>query len=70
MYIIIIVAGQRKGFRRYSTAESERFCAKLLEAQDAREAAGKDMMRRIFVAFDERRPLWKKVSTLRNNNEA
>ncbi|XP_022661768.1 DNA mismatch repair protein Msh6-like isoform X2 [Varroa jacobsoni] len=56
-----IFKGQRKGFRRYSTAESERFCAKLLEAQDAREAAGKDMMRRIFVAFDERRPLWKKA---------
>ncbi|OQR69623.1 DNA mismatch repair protein Msh6-like [Tropilaelaps mercedesae] len=53
--------GQRKGFRRYSTSEGERLCAKLLEAQDSREAAGKDMMRRIFAAFDEKRPLWKKA---------
>ena len=48
------VASQKKGFRRYRTATVDRLLATLVEAEEKRDIAIKDSMRRIFAAFDKK----------------
>ncbi|XP_023213955.1 DNA mismatch repair protein Msh6-like, partial [Centruroides sculpturatus] len=43
---------QRKGFKRYWTPTIKSLLAKLISAEEHRNAALKDIMRRIFSAFD------------------
>lgn len=53
--------GQRKGFRRYYTEEVKRLAADMAAAEEAQEAALKDIMRRIFDSFDRRRCEWERA---------
>lgn len=53
--------GQRKGFRRYYTEEVRRLAADMAAAEEAQEAALKDIMRRIFDNFDRRRSKWERA---------
>ncbi|XP_077517281.1 DNA mismatch repair protein Msh6-like isoform X1 [Amblyomma americanum] len=53
--------GQRKGFRRYYTDEVKQLAANLVSAEEAQEAAVKDIMRRIFENFDRRRAQWERA---------
>lgn len=48
------VASQRKGYRRYRTRTVDRLLATLVEAEERRDVAIKDSMRRIFAAFDKK----------------
>ncbi|XP_029829430.3 DNA mismatch repair protein Msh6 [Ixodes scapularis] len=50
--------GQRKGFKRYWTSRVKELAAHLVSAEEAQEAAIKDIMRRIFESFDRRRQEW------------
>ncbi|KAK2165845.1 hypothetical protein NP493_1348g00035 [Ridgeia piscesae] len=52
------VASQKKGFRRYRTATVDRLLATLVEAEEKRDVAIKDSMRRIFAAFDKNYTKW------------
>lgn len=49
---------QRKGFKRYWTPTIKELLTKLMSAEDHRNAALKDIMRRIFSAFDSGRKQW------------
>ncbi|XP_067118843.1 DNA mismatch repair protein Msh6 [Centruroides vittatus] len=49
---------QRKGFKRYWTPTIKSLLAKLISAEEHRDAALKDIMRRIFSAFDSGRKQW------------
>lgn len=44
---------QKKGFKRYWTKDIERMLACVVAAEDQRDAALRDCMRRIFHTFDE-----------------
>ena len=44
---------QKKGFKRYWTSEIEEKLAELVEAEERREEALKDTMRRVFHKFDQ-----------------
>lgn len=50
--------GQRKGFKRYYTTESRGFLQQMLAAEEQRNAALKDISRRIFEQFDSHHVLW------------
>lgn len=50
--------GQRKGFKRYYTAESRGLVQRLVAAEEARDSALKDISRRIFEQFDRHHSLW------------
>ena len=43
---------QKKGFRRYWTSEIEDMLARMIDAEERRDAALKDTMRTIFHSFD------------------
>jgi len=47
------VTSQKKGSRRYRTPEIERLLAELTDAEERRDSAQKDTMRRIFFQFDK-----------------
>jgi DNA mismatch repair protein MSH6 len=47
------VTSQKKGSRRYRTQEIERLLSVLSDAEDRRDNAQKDTMRRIFCQFDK-----------------
>lgn len=53
--------GQRKGFKRYYTAEARNLIHQLLAAEEQRNAALKDISRRIFEQFDQHHLLWEKA---------
>ena len=44
----------KKGFNRYRTPEINNFLVKLADAEDRKDSALKDTMRRIFHSYDER----------------
>ena len=44
---------QKKGFKRYWTAEIEEKLAELVDAEERREEALKDTMRHVFHKFDQ-----------------
>ncbi|KAH3713469.1 hypothetical protein DPMN_073262 [Dreissena polymorpha] len=44
----------KKGAKRYRTAEIEDMLAELTDAEERKDAALKDVMRRIFYNFDKR----------------
>ncbi|CAN7998899.1 unnamed protein product, partial [Ixodes hexagonus] len=50
--------GQRKGFKRYWTSDVKELASYLVSAEEAQEAAIKDIMRRIFESFDRRHVSW------------
>ena len=43
----------KKGFKRYWTEEIREFLARTTDAEERRDAAMKDTMRKIFFAFDK-----------------
>ena len=53
--------GQRKGFKRYYTQETKELLKRLMEAEDQRDSALKDISRRIFEQFDHHQLIWAKV---------
>ena len=54
---------QRKGFRRFHTAEIQAMVADLIAAEDARDRAIKDTMRSMFEKFDKHRVAWSAASS-------
>lgn len=50
--------GQRKGFKKYWTAEIKRMLNAVLEAEDSRDATLRDIMRRIFAKFSDDYEKW------------
>ena len=48
------VTTQKKGHKRYWTKEIESMLADMINAEERRDAALKDVMRRIFFAFDKK----------------
>ncbi|KAF2367994.1 DNA mismatch repair protein MutS clamp [Trinorchestia longiramus] len=52
------LVSQRKGFKRFSTARCKELLAQMSAAEEAREAALKDIARRIFQQFDDKQSLW------------
>jgi DNA mismatch repair protein MSH6 len=52
------VTSQKKGWHRYRTPEIDRLLAVLTDAEDRRDAAQKDTMRRIFFQFDKHHHHW------------
>ncbi|NWY04889.1 MSH6 protein, partial [Nothoprocta ornata] len=48
----------RKGYKRYWTKEIERMLAALVNAEERRDAALKDCMRRLFYNFDQNSQAW------------
>ncbi|OXB82828.1 UNVERIFIED_CONTAM: hypothetical protein H355_010398 [Colinus virginianus] len=48
----------RKGFKRYWTKEIEKMLAELVNAEERRDAALKDCMRRLFYNFDKNSQDW------------
>ena len=44
----------KKGWKRYRTDEIEKLLAQMVDAEERKDAALKDVMRRIFYSFDER----------------
>lgn len=52
------VTSSKKGFKRYKTAEIERLFSKLTDAEERRDVALKDVMRRIFYNFDKSYEKW------------
>lgn len=51
--------GARKGFRRYYTSEGKSFVSRMIAAEESRDAALRDVARRIFAHFDANYDLWK-----------
>jgi DNA mismatch repair protein MSH6 len=49
---------QRKGYKRYWTKEIEDMLARMIDAEERRDAALKDTMRTIFHSFDTHFKLW------------
>ncbi|THK32980.1 probable DNA mismatch repair protein Msh6 [Diachasma alloeum] len=60
--------GQRKGFKKYYTAECREFLARQMKAEEQRDKILKDLSRRIFAKFSEKYDLWSsavfKIATL------
>uniref|UniRef100_A0A673NMN8 MutS homolog 6 (E. coli) n=1 Tax=Sinocyclocheilus rhinocerous TaxID=307959 RepID=A0A673NMN8_9TELE len=52
------VRSTKKGWKRYSTKESERLFSELQSWEDKRDAALKDCMRRLFYNFDKKCKDW------------
>ena len=48
------VTSAKKGHKRYRTPEIESLLAQLTEAEDGRDSALRDIMRKIFFTFDKR----------------
>ena len=48
------LTSQKKGTKRYRTADIERMLTEFINAEDRRDAALRDIMRRIFHSFDKR----------------
>ena len=48
----------KKGAKRYRTEEIEEMLAQMVDAEDRKDSALKDVMRRIFHSFDERLVGW------------
>ncbi|KAJ8321862.1 hypothetical protein KUTeg_000333 [Tegillarca granosa] len=48
----------KKGWKRYRTKDIENLLAELVDAEDRKDAALKDTIRRIFQCFDERYKKW------------
>ena len=48
------VASQKKGFKRYKTSDIEAMFAELTEAEERKDEAVRDCLRRIFFNFDKR----------------
>ena len=48
------VMSSKKGAKRYRTKTIDNLLAELLDAEERKDAALKDIMRRIFHSFDER----------------
>ncbi|NWW41145.1 MSH6 protein, partial [Panurus biarmicus] len=48
----------RKGYKRYWTKEIERMLAVMVSAEERRDAALKDCMRRLFYNFDKNSKVW------------
>ena len=55
---------QRKGFKRYYTAEGRKFLSRQMAAEDLRDRILKDLNRRIFAKFSEKFEMWS-VATYR-----
>ncbi|XP_076349800.1 LOW QUALITY PROTEIN: DNA mismatch repair protein Msh6-like [Tachypleus tridentatus] len=49
---------QKKGYKRYWTPEVKNLLAKLINAEECRDAALQDIMRRIFATFDTHYEKW------------
>lgn len=45
--------GQRKGFKRYWTAETKDLLSRMMNAEEVRDSALRDIMRRIFATFSK-----------------
>lgn len=52
------LSSSRKGVRRYVTDDTRELVARMEKAEEQRERALKDVMRRIFAQFDARRAKW------------
>ncbi|XP_052086117.1 DNA mismatch repair protein Msh6-like [Mytilus californianus] len=48
----------KKGWKRYWTSDIQDMLAELVEAEDRKDVAQRDCMRRIFESFDERYKIW------------
>ncbi|XP_069105499.1 DNA mismatch repair protein Msh6-like [Argopecten irradians] len=48
----------KKGWKRYRTAEIDEYLSELADAEERKDVALKDTMRRIFHSFDERYKSW------------
>ena len=48
------MASSKKGAKRYRTKETDQLLNKMSEAEDKRDTALKDIMRRIFHSFDKK----------------
>ncbi|XP_021365348.1 DNA mismatch repair protein Msh6-like isoform X1 [Mizuhopecten yessoensis] len=48
----------KKGWKRYRTSEIDEYLSELADAEERKDAALKDTMRRIFHSFDERYKTW------------
>ena len=46
------LSSQRKGFKRFKTGVTERLLARLTAAEEKKDAALRDTMRKIFEKFD------------------
>ena len=44
----------KKGWKRYRTDEIEKLLSQMMDAEDRKDTALRDVMRRIFYSFDER----------------
>ncbi|XP_046358330.1 DNA mismatch repair protein Msh6-like [Haliotis rufescens] len=55
------VMSSKKGWKRYRTPDIEDMLADLTEAEDRKDTALKDTMRRVFSSFDERHKKWRDV---------
>lgn len=53
------IQSQRKGFKRFYTSDIKQMLARYIAAEEQRDAALLDIMRRIFASFDEKYKLWK-----------
>ena len=53
--------GQRKGFKRYYTKETRELLRQMMEAEQQRDNALKDISRRIFEQFDQHHLIWERV---------
>ncbi|ESO97193.1 hypothetical protein LOTGIDRAFT_143393, partial [Lottia gigantea] len=51
----------KKGWKRYRTTEIEEMFTELTDAEDRKDTALKDVMRRLFYSFDERHKKWSGV---------
>ncbi|XP_011874515.1 PREDICTED: probable DNA mismatch repair protein Msh6 [Vollenhovia emeryi] len=49
---------QRKGFKRYYTAEAKEILARQMNAEDHKDKVLKDLNRRIFAQFSEKYDMW------------
>ncbi|KAK2589266.1 hypothetical protein KPH14_007823 [Odynerus spinipes] len=49
---------QRKGFKRYYTAEAKELLARQISAEEKRDKVLKDLNRRIFAKFSEKYDMW------------
>ncbi|KAK7479072.1 hypothetical protein BaRGS_00029664 [Batillaria attramentaria] len=55
------VMSSKKGAKRYRTKIIENYLAELVDAEERKDAALKDIMRRIFHRFDERYTTWNRA---------
>jgi len=52
------ITSQKKGYKRYWTSEIESMLAELMTAEEHRDSSLRDIMRRIFNAFDKSHTKW------------